>query len=705
VAVPVHPWVAVVASIFVLGSVAFLHYLVSAPGNATPFVFFYLAPIALATWMAGRNAGIAFCVLATAASFVIDLARQCSFGQATWNAGVALAVFLTVAFLLHRLKGHGSDHRVLVRWVPRICVTAAVCAALLGGIAVLARRGIGFGTGLSGSDAGALLAKMSGNLDECMRVSRPALLGSRDPYGPSCIQIVLPGDVTGLANAPGGTADLDGGPGTKIGWVILGVGPSRKSPLEDFTWHQGRLKTLLNNMAAGNGDPLRLSAELAKDANDFAQRLAACTSFPPGFSAAKFSLKNDWPSLCLSSLNEAVAARDLPAAKRWAAEFASAMLSLEDLHRWLDFLVANHLTALEFQAKCESLFAWADSRMPNYNPKSSTSAFPAGMLTLHGMGNYLEVERQAEQLFQVPKDRMELVADPNHITDASVWMPPRLREVFLQMEDKLSPANRRTWEQAARTPYEHAFLVNMLFRATRGGMVDQLGIVLGRLNAIKPDATLNELMSSLMYRGHSFGGLEWADCYQPQLMQAAAELHGNDEEAFLEAYKYTYGFYRACSYGVTVTLRQAIEQRRLDCIRATDMLGDIYRESGRARLGHVRWSAGTNAHSVAAITANRDGQRKILLLDGMSPMDKPEVWPDAYLHGHAWPPGLENSDPPYCMELYTRGLDNYIWAEGYIARDTNAGTLMKAAVPYLRGREKTTTEKLSAEPGTQVSRP
>jgi hypothetical protein len=701
-AVPIHrrSWIAIAFCALVLGAVGLLDYVTTLDVS---FLLFYLVPIALAKWLVGKRAGVVFCVAAAAVSLAADLASGRSFGAATWNAGIALAIFLTVAFLLHRLKGHGAELGLLFRTAPRICVTAAVSACLLGGMALLAYRAATAGGGLSGAEAGGLLAKMASDVQRCVDVSRPVLLGSRDPAGPSCIQIVKTGDVVGLDTMPSDMRDLDGGPGTRMVLMSWGLGTRGKSAKEDFLWHQRRLKTLLENIAASNSEPRRLSEELAKEAEEFSRRVGEWSRFPAGFSGAKFSDKGDWPSFCLTSLNEAVAAKDLTAAKRWAAEFASATLSLEDLHRWLEFLVANHLTALEFQAKCESLFSWTDSRNPAYSPGISISRFPAGMLTLHGLGNYLEVERQAEQLFQVPKERVVEVGDRQHATDASVWMPPRLREVFLRLEEKLSPANRQTWEAAARTPYEHAYLVNMLFRATRGDMVDQLGVVLGRLNEVKPNATISDLMSVLVYRGHSFGGLEWADRYQPQLMQAAADLHGSDEEAFLEAHQYTYGFYRACEYSLTLTLREAIERKRLDCVRATDMMGDIFRNSGRARLGHVRWSSGTNAHSVAAVATNEGGQRKMLLLDGMAPMEKPEVWPDAYIHGHAWPPGFENNDPPYCMELYVRGLDNYIWAEGYIVRDVNAGTLMKAAVPYLAGRDKATAEKVLTEPSAQVA--
>src|SRR3712207_6852879 len=53
-----------------------------------------------------------------------------------------------------------------------------------------------------------------------------------------------------------------------------------------------------------------------------------------------------------------------------------------------------------------------------------------------------------------------------------------------------------------------------------------------------------------------------------------------------------------------------------------------------------------------------------------------------------WSSGVCSSDlNPYCYELYVRGLDSYVWSEGYIARGPRAGTLTTAAVPYLPGRD------------------
>jgi predicted DNA-binding protein (MmcQ/YjbR family) len=78
----------------------------------------------------------------------------------------------------------------------------------------------------------------------------------------------------------------------------------------------------------------------------------------------------------------------------------------------------------------------------------------------------------------------------------------------------------------------------------------------------------------------------------------------------------------------------------------------------------------------------------VLLVDGLcAPSQQAELWPDAYFRGHAWPPGLESSPPPFAVELYSRGLDTYVWAEGYIIRGPNAGTLMRAAIPYSQHRD------------------
>jgi len=83
------------------------------------------------------------------------------------------------------------------------------------------------------------------------------------------------------------------------------------------------------------------------------------------------------------------------------------------------------------------------------------------------------------------------------------------------------------------------------------------------------------------------------------------------------------------------------------------------------------------------------------IIDGLvSGLTKTEPWPDAYFNGHEWPEGLQDSAPPYAVELYGRGLDTYVWLEGYIIRDNNAGLLVKAAAPYLPGREKASSTKV-----------
>jgi hypothetical protein len=526
------------------------------------------------------------------------------------------------------------------------------------------------------------LAELASLVERSMRASRPVLLGSRDPKGPSCVPVVHTGDVgPTLPDSPG---DLNGGPGTTFATIYFFDRREIKSPHEDYLWHQTRLKTYFENEAAMNGPSAARAHELAEKARQFYEAVSELQEFPADLDPVEFIEDEQWPGYCMAALDKAVAAKDLNEVKRWAGELASAAFSLDDLHCWLGFLVENHLAALDFQQKCESLFLAADALGKPYDPQSSISQFPAGVLSLNGKGNYYEVEHQAERLFSVPPERLAEIAENRHLTPGSLWVPPGERESFLKLQAALSPENQKVWESAAHEPYQHSYLVNMLFRADHADIDDDLYTVLRKFNAIHPHATSGELMNVLLYRGHSFAGLEWGDRFQPELIEAADQIKPSetDLEAFQDAWRWTNQFYQPDQYGVTFTLRDALKQRRLDCVRATDMIASIYRNSGRVGLGHVRWCAETCGHSVAAHMDHNGTSDKTLLADGLMPPHQPEVWPECYYHGHSWPPGLENNAPPYAAELYLRGIDGYIWAQGYIIRGPNAGTLASVDIPY-----------------------
>ena len=143
-----------------------------------------------------------------------------------------------------------------------------------------------------------------------------------------------------------------------------------------------------------------------------------------------FTRNTDWPGYCLTELDKAVGARDLEGVKHWSGELAAAAFSLDDLHRWLGFLVENHLAALEFQRRCESLFATAEEQHRPYSFDMTISQYPAGVLGLNGISNYYEVERQAERLFSMPPDRLTEIATDEHLNAASLWVPPGVANVF-----------------------------------------------------------------------------------------------------------------------------------------------------------------------------------------------------------------------------------------------------------------------------------
>ena len=550
--------------------------------------------------------------------------------------------------------------------------------------------------------ASSLLGELARDVDACMTAARPVLLGSRDPAGPSCVRFVNVGEVKGPL-PPSVKQSIDGGPGMRIGAVFL-EGFASKTPKEHYAWHQVWLRLILESFAADNKEVAPAASRLAEKAGELARGINSWTVWPEGFAPAAIKDPKHWPGRCLKSLNEAIAAKDLASARLWSNELASATFALADLHRWLGFLLDNHLAAIQFQAKGESLFTWADKHYTKYIAASEIDLFPSGMLTLHSIHNYLEVERQAELLFHVPRQYEEPTKMGLGAGTAALWMPPDLRGAFVTLRGKLSETNRSVWDLAARSPFERSYLANMLFRAAQAKTIDQLGVVLERFSKANPESSVSDLMDVLMYRGHSFAGFEWADRFDPRLMKAAGDLSGSDEEVLLGAYRFTnalYGGFR--NYGNVLTLRDALDKKKLDCVRGTDMIASLYRNAGHAGAYHVRWCSGTEGHTVAAAEVERDGKPVFAIVDAMvGKTAKCETWPDAYYREPPWPQGLEANPPPYSVELYGRGLDNYVWVEGYIIRDTNAGLLMKAAVPYLPSRQKTVSVKAFDGPYPQT---
>jgi hypothetical protein len=552
-----------------------------------------------------------------------------------------------------------------------------------------------FGASISEAKSQEPLTELASLVGRCMRTSRPVLLGSRDPQGPSCVPMVNAGDIGDIVpNTPG---DLDGGPGTSLATLYFFDRQDIKTPQQDFAWHQGRLKTYLQNEGISNQPAGEEAHELAEKSRQFWEQACAWTTWPKQLHAVDFTPSDDWLSRCMSALNRAVADKDPAATQHWAGELASAAFSLEDLHNWLGFLVENHLAALEFQKRCASLFAESEQLGHKYDTNATISQFPAGVLSLNGKANYYEVERQAERLFSQPNDRTIEANSGSHLTSGSLWVTPGVRETYLKMQAVLSPDNRKTWDVAARTPYEHSYLINMLFRAAYADTADELCQVLKKFDSLNPHAKEQELLSVLMYRGHSFAGLEWGDRFQPELLKAAEEIKPDESnlQAMDDACRWTNSFYRTpAQYGVTLTLREALEHKKLDCVRATDMIGAIFRNAGRIGFANVRWCSATGGHSVA-VYAQPDGDKnRFQIFDGLNPSKESEYFPECYFPGHAWPPSLEeNAAPPYAAELYVRGLDSYIWAQGYIIRGPNAGWLTKTSVPYsIRLQDVSTTK-------------
>src|SRR5439155_3632086 len=157
------------------------------------------------------------------------------------------------------------------------------------------------------------MGEMASLLEQTLQVSRPVLLGSRDPRGPSCVSVVRRGEIQ--STLPVTDGDADGGPGTRLATLYSLARQGIASPMHDYQWHQTRLRTLLENEIVLNRSALELSHRLAERARQFAAAADVWTTWPIGLEAEGFNHTANWPSYCLSELDRAVAAKDLSATR------------------------------------------------------------------------------------------------------------------------------------------------------------------------------------------------------------------------------------------------------------------------------------------------------------------------------------------------------------------------------------------------------
>ncbi len=537
--------------------------------------------------------------------------------------------------------------------------------------------------------ADGLLREMAAQIEPVLAESRRTLLGQRPPGDPTCITRQLVDNRVVLQGSP------TGGAGLRI--VALYDG-APDAPLALYDWSQERLRPFLKGEREANAAVLARAERLATAARALASQVRQGPCRLTSDTVSEAVTSPAWPAECLRRLRTAMAAEDSSAARTWADELAAATFALADLHRWLDVLLGSHLTSLDFQARCRTAFEWADPVIKASSAIGESCLPAAGQMVAWGE-NYLEVEHQAEGLFAPAAGTVSTV-DSQNLSDAPAarWMPPQLREAFLSLRARLSPANRALWDRAAASPFERSYLANMLFRANSCGALEQMGLVLQRFEQSHTTATAAELMDVLFYRaGLHSSGFPWSDRYDRRVMGAAGEVAGPRELAALRAHRLVNTLLKGWEnyVGGLMNLAQALDAGKLDCVRGTDLIGALYRDAGLGEYFVVRLNCGTVGHSVGAVPIERDGRRRLLILDCLNSSPPSELWPYAYFQGLAWPTGYPGDQGMlFSAELYARGLDGCLFAEGYVVRGEYAGQRVRAALPYLPGAEQAQSDKI-----------
>ena len=164
-------------------------------------------------------------------------------------------------------------------------------------------------------------------------------------------------------------------------------------------------------------------------------------------------------------------------------------------------------------------------------------------------------------------------------------------------------------------------------------------------------------------------------------LQVLKMAHGGTNRHFGGAHNYS---------GNTPNLRMVLQTGKMDCIMATDMIGSLYRNAGRPGFFNVRICQGFWGHTIAAAEVADGGSAEgpspnIRMVDGLQRSDGREL---------QWPSALDRSRSTYAAEIYVRGLDGYVWAEGYTVSGDKAGHLTRACIPYIAGWPEISRRKL-----------
>ena len=586
--------------------------------------------------------------------------------------------------------------------LPRLRFWSAAAATLLICLAAAATVSAGevsaspaVDTSAAASEArhlGRRWADTAGLFGRVLPKSQHLLLGSRSPNGLSCLTAK---PIFGLV------MDAEGGAATRTAYLIIGSAPQRSSPLTDYEWQQTTFRAYAEELRWKNREVYPIALRLAEETAALARALAETETWPADLKPVEPVTSDHRIGLWLRRLDETVAHHRLPEARRAAAELASAAFALADLHRWLDLLTTNLLGQLDFQARCRHVFAAFDNAFPDgYHPQPHLSGFPGGRAWHTFSVNLVAVEHQAECLFRTAHETPAPPAqDAVDLVPASVWLRPELRPTFVRLRDCLQPGSRAAWDEAAGAPFHHAYLANVLFHVMHNDGEAAVASVLHRYEAIADRVTAEGLMDVVFHRGGDpNGGEVWSDRYHAHLMAAAATLAGTNRQVLLAAQHFTRAAFGGWEhYGKAKTLGLALKEGHFDCINATDMIGALYRNAGRTGFYNILLAGGGGCHAMAAARVDDNGRPAIVAVDGLDTAQLSAArWPDAFFQdGIGWPAGYPRTRYPIrTAELYGRGLETYLWLEGYILRGLHAGHFQVAAVPYLPEHPRPDPEQL-----------
>ena len=316
-------------------------------------------------------------------------------------------------------------------------------------------------------------------------------------------------------------------------------------------------------------------------------------------------------STCLRRLSASVAGGRNDEAVIWAAELEAATSRLTDILRWVDLQtdwIVDACTVYDSFKECVENSDREVAEAGGWKPYMFGRIAGGSSIMELATHDALAAEVLLCDLLATSAGDSAAMGKLKPGDDALNVIPTH-RAAYAKVRDALPPKARAVLSQTPKTPYELSAFNSNLKRYDEEQHLDQLIATLKRYASQYSKPTVTQMMEVIHIAQGAYGSTTAAqDRYHKQMVEWAARVKGTPEQAIEKAHDLAYGYYTRDGgghyRGAIWTMHDVFEAGSLDCIRGSQMIGDIYVNAGYAGLHPVRVCRGNRKQKMVGTSGH-----------------------------------------------------------------------------------------------------